>query len=83
MPKANTLTKSLHTVTAVTNVARLIRDTGENQCPTAEFLTSEALVALGYAEYDSIRRLTDAARTDETVLRCIQGVAKMLAKGRE
>ena len=65
------LTKSLHTVTAVTNVARHLMITGAGT--SAVSLTRQALAVLGYE-----MRGFDAQ--DETVQRCVAAVSKALTE---
>jgi hypothetical protein len=70
------LTKSLHTVTAVANVARHMR-TGVGRTLTAVGLAQAALNVLGY-HYTT----TELTRTeDDTVKRCVLAVAKVIAEG--
>jgi hypothetical protein len=66
------LTKSLHTVTAVANVARHLHRTGSGHTD-APALTAAALQILGYT-VDARRE----ARSDDTVARCVAAVAKVL-----
>jgi hypothetical protein len=68
-----TLTKSLHTVTAVKNVARYILATHKGPRPIAVQLANAALDVLGYP--DAIKH----RHTDETVQRCISACADVLA----
>lgn len=69
MTDRSKLTKSLHTVTVVTNVAReLARLSGSRH--TALALTERALEVLGYD-------LGDFDADDDTVQRCIASVAKL------
>jgi len=65
------LTKSLHTVTAVTNVARFIQTV--RPYGTAEALLQAALVVLGYS-------VSQFPKNDDTVERCRAAVAKVLAE---
>lgn len=55
------LTKSLHTVTAVYNVARLVKANGD----TAQTLAAKALAVLGY-------NMADYAQDDATVLQIVK-----------
>ena len=65
------LTKSLHTITAVTNVARYL--IVQNKAPrNADGLAHSALSILGYADVDT------HSKTDETVIRCVAACAKLL-----
>ena len=68
-----TLTKSLHTITAVANVARYIRVASGKRITDADALTAHALEVLGYD-------VADFAKSDPTVARCVAAVAKMLAE---
>lgn len=72
MSKA-TLTKSLHTVTAVTNVARELARFSGGRTGTAKDLTDRALQVLGYVPG------TDFPKSDETYLRCVASVGKVLS----
>jgi hypothetical protein len=71
------LTKTLHTITAVTNVARHLRDTNavrlNGTATDAVTLTKRALSILGY-QID----VANAMHADETVRRCVDAVAKFL-----
>lgn len=62
------LTKSLHTITAATNVAQYIRGTHND----AKVLASAALQVLGYTVNAS------AASHDPTVARIVENCAKLL-----
>jgi len=66
-----TLTKSLHTVTAVVNVARLIQGSRDSGCATysADTLARHALATLGYD-------IADFAADDPTVCACIKAIRK-------
>lgn len=66
------LTKSLHTVTAVTNVARHLLETQWNlNYRDANAITHAALIILGYP---------DTIESDPTVSACVKSVNKMLAQ---
>lgn len=69
MSKA-TLTKSLHTVTAVTCVAAHLLD-GTRRYPNPHALATSALLILGY-DVDTF------AKTDDTVARCVAACAKLM-----
>lgn len=66
-----TLTKSLHTITAVVNVAAYIRN-GAPEGITAAQLAESALAILGYD-------IETFSKNDVTVQRCVAGCAKLLA----
>lgn len=66
-----TLTKSLHTITAVVNVASYVRT--HNPKLTAAQLADAALAILGYD-------VATFAKNDVTVQRCVAGCAKLLAR---
>lgn len=66
-----TLTKSLHTVTAVANVARELIALSGGKTGDAHALTTRALAVLGYD-------IHSFAKSDETVIRCLAAVAKVL-----
>ena len=79
------LTKSLHTVTAAANVARLINSgnvlfvgtvpvTNKSHTPSA--LAKLALAVLGYDVDTSAR----GCAADETVRRCVEACAKVLTE---
>jgi len=68
------LTKSLHTVTAVKNVARYILATHKGPRPIAVMLAGAALDVLGYP--DAIKHRA----TDDTVHRCVCACADVLAE---
>lgn len=61
-----TLTKSLHTVTAVTRVAAHLKEMHPVNLD-AKRLTDRALTVLGYS-------VKDISPNDDTYLRCINGV---------
>lgn len=65
------MTKSLHTVTAVSRVAVLLNQMQPNKAEPAT-LVGEALRVLGY---------DDSPATDPVVAACIKATAKLLAKG--
>lgn len=65
-----TLTKSLHTITAVANVALHLYQT-DGKAADAHALTRAALEILGYD-------IGAFAKADETVARCIAAVQKLL-----
>ena len=71
-----TLTKSLHTVTVVTNIAAFLRvaraDNGNDAPTTARKLLVAALDVLGYS-------LSDFDAGDPTVEKCMAAVKKVLA----
>ena len=54
------LPKSLHTVTVLVNVARLVADTARNPMSYEEAI-SDALMALGYADCTDTHNLVGAA----------------------
>lgn len=67
------LTKSLHTITAVANVARYVLEREAERSRTDAYaLTTRALAVLGYD-------ITDFAKTDETIVRCVAAVEKVLS----
>lgn len=77
------LTKSLHTITAVANVARLIHDGNvlfvgkvavTNKFHNAAGIAKLALLALGY-DVDTSER---GCESDDTVRRCVDACAKLL-----
>ena len=68
------LTKSLHTVTAVANVARYLNAQG-NAPRNADGLAHMALTILGYGNVD----VRD--KRDDTVQRCVATCAKVIAEG--
>jgi hypothetical protein len=70
------LTKSLHTITAVANVAKFYAQTHSTQ-GDAVFLASKALSILGY-QY-TVTALRAAAQSDETLARCVAACARVLA----
>lgn len=74
MPTKPTLTKSLHTITAVANVARYIATAAPRKMTAADAaaLTAHALEVLGYD-------MADFAKSDVTVARCVAAVAKVLS----
>lgn len=67
-----TLTKSLHTITAVANVARYIRESAPRTITDARALTAHALEVLGYD-------ITTFSKSDPTLERCIAAVEKVLS----
>lgn len=67
------LTKSLHTVTAVTNVARYLNAQGKAP-RNADGLAHMALAVLGYGDVDT------HSKRDDTVQRCVASVAKLLTE---
>jgi hypothetical protein len=67
------LTKSLHTVTAATNVARLLLQTADKSLTGDLGLARAALTVLGYSDVDVSRDTTD-----ETVQRIVKACAKLL-----
>ena len=72
--QSSTLTKSLHTITAVKNVARYILSKQRGPRPLAILLADAALSVLGYP--DAIKN----RHTDETVKRCVWAVEDVLAE---
>lgn len=74
------LTKSLHTITAVTNVARHLMETNavrlNGTASDADVLTKRALLVLGYKV-----AVATAMHEDDTVRRCVDSVARLLAGG--
>jgi hypothetical protein len=68
-PTKKPMTKSLHTVTAVANVAALLRSTTARHACAAE-LAAEALAVLGYD-------IADFAKSDDTIVRCVAACAKL------
>jgi len=72
------LTKSLHTITAVANVAKYLRDSNavrlDGTAADADRLTRRALEVLGYKVNVPV-----AMHSDETVRRCVDAVAKVLS----
>lgn len=69
------LTKSLHTITAVANVARFLHSQLELKgSANANQLTLAALKILGYAD------VSVPNPSDETVTRCVAAVGKILAE---
>jgi hypothetical protein len=67
-----TLTKSLHTVTAAVNVARLMRTHGITEANTGAALAADALAALGY------QRGRDYQRDDVTYQRIVAQCDELL-----
>ena len=71
-----TLTKSLHTITAVTNVARHLLEITPNYRNTgATTLAHNALRVLGYA-------MECFPNDDVTLVRCVAGCEKLIAEAR-
>ena len=79
------LTKSLHTITAVTNVAEyILTRSAVEQNTTAHDLAVKALAVLGHDPRDTVTRLgatatSDNYATDPTVVRIVANCAKLLA----
>ena len=65
------LTKSLHTITAVTAMARYIATYHDSVQFTADTLAADALAALGYPDAYAL--------SDPTVQRIVANCAKLLA----
>jgi len=78
------LTKSLHTVTAATNVAReclkVAADAGR-RFESADKLAQAALAILGY-DYSDVYGLLEARQYDPTVQRIVAACAKLLSESR-
>lgn len=67
-----TLTKSLHTVTVVANVARLILSMGNHRrTPTLPDLLEQSLGVLGFDVHAF-------SKDDDTVARCRDAISKVL-----
>lgn len=72
-----TLTKSLHTVTAVSRVAlELARRESKLSAASAELLVADALYALGYAYHPH----DFAFQNDPTIARCVAAVRAELQR---
>ena len=70
MKDRTTLTKSLHTITVVTQVAMYLYRTGATS-PNAAMLTNKALTVLGY-------NAADYEKDDAVIVRCRDAIAKAL-----
>jgi|GEM_PF-3397297 len=69
------LTKSLHTVTAATNVARLLLQTADKAVTGDLALARAALAVLGYSDV-----AVDRDGADDTVARIVKACAKLLSE---
>jgi hypothetical protein len=69
------LTKSLHTITAATNVARLILQTADRSVTGDLALARAALTALGYPDVT-----VDRSDADPTVAKIVAACAKLLSE---
>jgi len=69
------LTKSLHTVTAATNVARLLLQTADKAVTGDLALARAALAVLGYSDV-----AVERGSADDTVARIVKACAKLLSE---